>query len=356
MSDCGGARTTVAIFLLCCFDRLVWCGGAETHFGQVQILRNGFLDNHTDVHAEILNNVTQNYYKCLLLLVRLITQYKTLLYLWMQAKEVHWFVFGRRWSEWTLAVEPQLWIRRALRWSSGLRGETRKKIRCPMVPNYAMQQPSFAFSPNMYKFLQKVPFKSVCQLYLRAMASGSLRGQSLYLFPVQLGSSTVVLGVCSVGCAPMLTKESHLGGEKKEHHRCVVSQCCTVQKVWAQALLSRTHCTSIPSDLHTSQLEPGPGKIQFSGSVSHTELDSSYDSKYIHVQVKSKFNRYILCLPDKGEVHPKRPVCPWAIDTYKDAIGDAGPAWIFGRAVKTNLMEKLNAKHRRLTIFITNWS
>lgn len=47
----------------------------------------------------------------------------------MQAKEVHLFVFWKRWSEWTLAVEPQLWIRRVLRWSSALthRGENTKE-------------------------------------------------------------------------------------------------------------------------------------------------------------------------------------------------------------------------------------
>lgn len=49
-------------------------------------------------------------------------------------------------------------------------------------------------------------------------------------------------------------------------------------------------------------------------------------------------------LPDKGQVHPERPVCPRAIYAHKDAIGDAGPAGIFCRAVKANLKGNNNTQ------------
>lgn len=50
------------------------------------------------------------------------------------------------------------------------------------------------------------PFK----VHLSAVTSGGLRGQSLYLLTVQLSSSAVVLGVGSVGRAPMLAEKCHL--------------------------------------------------------------------------------------------------------------------------------------------------
>lgn len=49
------------------------------------------------------------------------------------------------------------------------------------------------------------------------MASGSLRGYSLYLLPVQLSGSAVVLGIGSVGCAPMLVEKCNLPPEETEH-------------------------------------------------------------------------------------------------------------------------------------------
>lgn len=51
------------------------------------------------------------------------------------------------------------------------------------------------------------------QLYLSAVASGGLCGKSLYLLSVQLSSSAVVLGIGSIGCAPMLTEKCHLPQE-----------------------------------------------------------------------------------------------------------------------------------------------
>lgn len=53
-------------------------------------------------------------------------------------------------------------------------------------------------------------FETTCPHHLSAVASGGLRGQSLYLLAVQLSSSAVVLGVGSVGRAPMLTEKCHL--------------------------------------------------------------------------------------------------------------------------------------------------
>lgn len=46
--------------------------------------------------------------------------------------------------------------------------------------------------------------------YLSAVASGGLCGKSLYLLSVQLSSSAVVLGIGSIGCAPMLIEKHHL--------------------------------------------------------------------------------------------------------------------------------------------------
>lgn len=53
-------------------------------------------------------------------------------------------------------------------------------------------------------------FKTVDKNYVSAMTSGGLRGQSLYLLPVQLSGSAVVLGVGGTGCAPMLTEKRNL--------------------------------------------------------------------------------------------------------------------------------------------------
>lgn len=49
--------------------------------------------------------------------------------------------------------------------------------------------------------------------YISAMASGSLRSESLYLLPVQLSSSAVILGIGSVGCAPVLVEKCYLPPE-----------------------------------------------------------------------------------------------------------------------------------------------
>lgn len=103
------------------------------------------------------------------------------------------------------------------------------------------------------------------------MTSDSLCCQSLYFLPVQLGSSAVVLGVGSVGCAPMLTEESHLGRLQKSKE---IKHGWETTQVSSHVLPSGTHCAGVPSHLHTPQLEPGPGKIQFSGSGSHTETDT----------------------------------------------------------------------------------
>lgn len=42
-------------------------------------------------------------------------------------------------------------------------------------------------------------------------------------------------------------------------------------------------------------------------------------------------------LPNKGQVHPQRPVGPRAVYTEEYPIGDAGPAGVFSSTVKASL-------------------
>ena len=42
-------------------------------------------------------------------------------------------------------------------------------------------------------------------------------------------------------------------------------------------------------------------------------------------------------LPNKGQVHPQRPVSPGAVYTEEHPVGDAGPAGVFSCTVKANL-------------------
>lgn len=49
--------------------------------------------------------------------------------------------------------------------------------------------------------------------YISAMASGGLCSESLYLLPVQLSSSAVILGIGSIGSAPMLVEKCYLPSE-----------------------------------------------------------------------------------------------------------------------------------------------
>lgn len=151
------------------------------------------------------------------------------------------------------------------------------------------------------------------------MASGSLCGQSLYLLPVQLGSSAVVLGVGSVCRTPMLTKESHLGKKKQKTHRCVVSKCNTVQKCeLRRSLQGLTALAFPPTCIHRSwnqdQLKSSSVDLYHTQSLTVYTTVYMYmfgsklsvtDMVYIYL-IKDRCTPRDLCVPEQS-IHTKTP-------------------------------------------------
>lgn len=110
---------------------------------------------------------------------------------------------------------------------------------------------------------------------VRAVLPGCLGGQGLDPLPIELGSTTVVLGIGVVGGTPVL--------------------------------MEKGRCTGISSNLHASQLKPRPVRIQ-------------------------------LCRSNKAQVDAEGPVRPRAVDAEEHPVGYAGPAGVLGTTVKTHLV------------------
>lgn len=110
-------------------------------------------------------------------------------YLWMQTKEIHLLGFRCWRRKRTLTVEPQLQARRAVK--------------------------LLHMFTQIGKKWKTKDLKKERGSYISAMASGGLRGQRLYLLPVQLSSSAVILGVGCVSCAPVLVEKCNLPQEEE---------------------------------------------------------------------------------------------------------------------------------------------
>ncbi len=133
----------------------------------------------------------------------------------------------------------------------------------------------------------------------------------MQFFSVQRGSSAVVFLLSIWGGAAMLAEVTSLKTEPIHNYDAQNSS----KKYWQIYFLNTKSVTDrkcISTDLHRSQLQPGPRRVQLSGA-------------------------------DECDVHTQGSVHGGAVNTQEHSIRDTRPGWVTGTTVKALLKEKIIA-------------